>query len=378
MKKIATFLIIPLVALFSSCNNNDKREIEKINSIAIDTIATTELKKDLTAEDIYNMSKESVAMIICYDRNRLPISQGSGFFINDTTLITNHHVIEGSYSVEYKLIGDDNLYKDGRVVSASKKYDIAIINTQKSHVPIQIDTISTQHIGEHIYVLSNPRGLEGTLSEGIISALRNENYDLIQITAPISSGSSGAPLINKEGKAIGLSTFTFVDSQNLNFAIPLYYISECTPYVPKPMNNLKKSSTNDILKEDAILVSKMSIVYDHFSDRAAISIKNNSNNIIKRIKGLILFYDRNGDMYDYKPFELENEYLPNLTKQEHIYVGEDITHPGEHWGLRTQALYRLKGNSRNGCYYFSYSSTNAYVPMCRGIEIRILYYEIKE
>jgi S1-C subfamily serine protease len=134
-----------------------------------------------------------------YDKSYIPLSQGSGFFINKNTLITNYHVIEGSHSVELKVIGEDDFIRGAKIILASKKHDIAIIETKKEYSFFKIDSLDTESIGSKIYTIGNPRGLEGTISEGIISAKRKEDYDLIQITAPISPGNSGGPLINKKG-----------------------------------------------------------------------------------------------------------------------------------------------------------------------------------
>lgn len=92
-------------------------------------------------------------------------------------------------------------------------------------------------IGDTVYEVGNPEGLEGTFSQGIISGLRGTDY--IQITAPISPGSSGGPVINQYGEVIGIATSFNKEGQNLNFAIPvaklallLRNLSTVTPLAP--------------------------------------------------------------------------------------------------------------------------------------------------
>ena len=89
-------------------------------------------------------------------------------------------------------------------------------------------------VGETVYAVGNPRGLEGTFSQGIISSIRPVGIDkLIQITAPLSPGSSGGPVLNRKGEVIGVSVLTIRDGQNLNFAIPSIHLSAL---LAKPAN----------------------------------------------------------------------------------------------------------------------------------------------
>ena len=92
-------------------------------------------------------------------------------------------------------------------------------------------------IGEKIYVAGNPQGLEGTFSDGIISAIRGDSTDdkVFQMTAPISKGSSGGPVLNEKGEVIGISVATLRDGQNLNFAIPVNYLKALMPIPPPPI-----------------------------------------------------------------------------------------------------------------------------------------------
>ena len=81
-------------------------------------------------------------------------------------------------------------------------------------------------VGDSVFAIGNPQGLEGTFSQGIVSSIREIGSDkLLQITAPISPGSSGGPVLNSEGEVIGVSVATFRDGQNLNFAIPSNYLN---------------------------------------------------------------------------------------------------------------------------------------------------------
>ena len=93
--------------------------------------------------------------------------------------------------------------------------------------PLPLGNSSDVKIGETVYVAGNPKGLEGTFSNGIISSRRDPyTKERLQMTAPISPGSSGGPVLNSKGEVIGVSFMTLVGGQNLNFAIPSRYLTE--------------------------------------------------------------------------------------------------------------------------------------------------------
>ena len=245
--KIRLFLLLTLLVIwvfsqfiFQSPKNETNIKVDN-NTI----------RKELTASDIYQNSKNGIAIIFAYDENGIPLSQGTGFFIESNKLVTNFHVIENSKSIRVKLIDSEKFLKKSEVKLSSEKYDLAIVETEIINNHLPLDTISEPKIGSKIFTIGNPRGLTGTISEGIISAKRKNDYDLIQITAPISPGNSGGPLINEKGKVIGISTFTMKNSQNLNFAIPLKYISNCKKHIYDKVNERTKITE----KKGAVTIS---------------------------------------------------------------------------------------------------------------------------
>lgn len=111
---------------------------------------------------------------------------------------------------------------------------------------VKIDSLGMEEVGSKVYAIGNPRGLEGTISDGILSGKReNEGIEYLQITAPISPGNSGGPVLNEKGEVIGVSTFTFKNSQNLNFAMPIKYINECVD-----ITNVTPSKSTKIGKDN--------------------------------------------------------------------------------------------------------------------------------
>lgn len=174
------------------------------------------------ADKIFRENHKAVVVITAYDERHTPISQGSGFVARqDGVIVTNHHVIADAQYVAVK-IGSRKLEVNG-VLHVDKHSDIAILKLQAKGLPVvKIANSEKAKVGDKIYVISSPQGLENTLSDGILSGIRriDEDRRVLQITAPISPGSSGGPVFNPAGEVIGIATFLLKGSQNLNFALP--------------------------------------------------------------------------------------------------------------------------------------------------------------
>ena len=93
---------------------------------------------------------------------------------------------------------------------------------------VKLGDVEKAEVGDVVYVISSPQGLENTISDGILSGIREiePKKKILQITAPISAGSSGSPVFNKNGEVIGIATFIFKEAQNLNFAMPINFIKD--------------------------------------------------------------------------------------------------------------------------------------------------------
>ncbi len=191
----------------------------------------------------------SVATIYVYSNRGKLVGQGSGFLItSDGVGVTNFHVIKDAYSAEVKL-GDGRLYQVLAVHAYNKDRDIAVIQLgRKMSLGVEpaIDLphleISTEEvrIGDHIATVGSPEGLSNSVSDGLVSAIRNVGEEqLLQITAPISPGSSGGPVLNLKGEVVAITSFQFSEGQNLNFAIPINEVSKiCTQRAYLPLEHL--------------------------------------------------------------------------------------------------------------------------------------------
>lgn len=173
---------------------------------------------------IVKLSEPSVVAVTTYDAAGRPFRQGSGFFINwSGDIITNRHVLQGANYAEAETV-QGKTYPITHILAEDDESDIiqvAIKIPVEAVKPIPLIP-SMPETGEQIVVIGAPLGLERTVSEGIVAAVR-ENTDfgkIIQISAPISPGSSGSPVLNMLGQVVGIAAFQMVEGQNLNFAIP--------------------------------------------------------------------------------------------------------------------------------------------------------------
>lgn len=293
-------LLIPILSCRNNSNNNASNFVNTQDSI-INEITTEEpiksiIPKTLLAEDIYKQTIDKVVLILCY-KDGIPISQGSGFFIDTNTLVTNYHCIEDAERIDLKIAGKDEVLKGARISKVSSIYDLAIINTKQDFSFVSLDSTGNEMVGSRIYAIGNPRGLEGTISDGIISGKRNnDGVELIQITAPISPGNSGGPVLNEKGDVIGVATFTFKNSQNLNFAMPIKYIDQCIDYNP---TLTKKTNTK---KSNSDAISLVAYEKERYSHDESFSLKNNTEDDITYVTGVLIYSNMQGEIIDYKLF----------------------------------------------------------------------------
>jgi tetratricopeptide (TPR) repeat protein len=189
--------------------------------------AGTELTK------LVNDIRPAVVTVIVYDINQKVANIGSGFFIDQYGhLITNYHVLDGRYTARVKT-ADGSTYPIKLIVADSKETDL---------VKVQVDIPSKKFkwvktadrlpsIAEQILVVGSPMGLEQTVSEGIVSSIREIPTvgEFFQMSAPISPGSSGSPVIDLQGNVVGVATFQMVRGQNLNFAVSVKSVRKLKP-----------------------------------------------------------------------------------------------------------------------------------------------------
>ncbi|MBL0919215.1 MAG: trypsin-like peptidase domain-containing protein [Hydrogenophaga sp.] len=181
----------------------------------------------LPPETLFEQASPSVWVVRSFDGNGRPLLQGSGVVIGSGRLITNCHVLRQARSVN---VGRENVSFGATLEHADPERDLCQLRVANFHAPaVAIATPDGLRVGARVYAIGAPRGMETTISDGLISGLRRnaqDQLDAIQITVPLSPGSSGGGLFDAQGRLIGITTFGLRDAQNLNFALPAAWIAE--------------------------------------------------------------------------------------------------------------------------------------------------------
>ena len=178
-----------------------------------------------SAEEVFAGVSGSVARIRVSDGFGNPLSQGSGVVIGPGSVITNCHVTAAGDRISVK-VGDDEF--PATVALADEERDLCRLNVNGLNAPaVTMASVTSLKVGQRLFAIGAPHGLELTLSEGIVSSLRSTpDGTLIQTTAPISPGSSGGGLFDAGGRLVGIVTFQHRHGQNLNFALPADWIGQ--------------------------------------------------------------------------------------------------------------------------------------------------------
>lgn len=277
MKKISVLLIVFCCVTFISCRKSARNQRERFRSTEIvtesdrDGSPTKEVRERRTSSSqkrenskrsnhklegsqVFDRYGNAVFMIFTSDGSNG--YQGSGFFVsNDGLAVSNYHVFKGTTigREQIKLAGSNKSYSVAKVLHKSEKEDFIVfkVNCQNTnYIPI---AKSKPKIGDKVYAIGSPRGLENTFSSGEVSQWRADN--LMQISALIDHGSSGGALINEYGEAIGITSGSFADGSqaNLNYA---WSIDVVKPYRINPhetdIETYNRHNANSLLSRYAI------------------------------------------------------------------------------------------------------------------------------
>ncbi|MCB0539743.1 MAG: trypsin-like peptidase domain-containing protein [Bacteroidetes bacterium] len=226
---IVKYTILVCCVFLTSCN-----EVKTENK------TKEHLEHALSSNEIFEMLNTCTVTLLTDE------SQGSGFFIDSNTIVTNYHVVENASFVKFKTELSDSFYNVLGYVGVDKLNDLILLRTNYiSNNAIQMDG-GKVNIGDKIYSLSTPIGLPNTFSDGMISARRNfDGIQLLQITAPISHGSSGSPIVNQYGKAIGVAVGGIDEGSNLGFCIPVKEVLGLREFAKNYATKFENSTVTD-------------------------------------------------------------------------------------------------------------------------------------
>ncbi|MGA2465556.1 MAG: S1C family serine protease [Thermodesulfobacteriota bacterium] len=277
-----------------------------------------------TAQQIALEAFRSTVLLVMEDERGQPISLASGFFVREDIVATNLHVIEKASRGYAKIVGEKTKYNIAGSVGIDDKRDLALLSvTGGKAFSLILGDNSQVAVGDEIYVVGNPLGLEGTFSQGIISGIRQIGLDtLFQITAPISPGSSGGPVLNTQGIVIGVAVSTIRGGQNINFAIPTSYVtsllSNIKPVLPlsvKKRPQKERSIIADLGGRSTDGVTGIRFEWGGILGLYTFSLHNQLRQPVKNIYCQIIFYDSKNNLLDFNEGKYEITIPPGLSKR---------------------------------------------------------------
>jgi S1-C subfamily serine protease len=204
-----------------------------------------------TLPELVRRVKPSVVAITTYDASGEALMTGSGFFVSSGRVVTNLHVVRGAIRAEIKTLdGKGRVYPVTGALALDEEGDLALLGVdmpvERGHVSELATTLPDE--GEQIFVIGNPLKLEGSVSDGIVSAVREVPSlgRIIQITAPISHGNSGSPVFNLHGEVLGVVTIKVTNGQNINLAIAAARIAQLKAEKLRPLTEISSKSKTEL------------------------------------------------------------------------------------------------------------------------------------
>ena len=218
--------------------------------VAIVTLALEVSFAQVPFDTAATVKKVAPAVVEIRGRGEGGESAGSGFIISpDGKIVTSLHIIR-DFTVGSVRLPNGEIFDSFSVLAVDERRDIAIIKIPGFELPsLELGNFSELQVGEPVLVIGNPHGLAGTVTVGVVSAIRDVGgYRVIQTDTAANPGNSGGPLVNALAQAVGIIGFKIEDSENLNFAVPINYASGLlsdglTPMSLEEMrNNLSRSA----------------------------------------------------------------------------------------------------------------------------------------
>ena len=214
-------------------------------------ISTVAARADDSLPSLVKRVKPAVVAIATYDANGEALMTGSGFFLKPGQVVTNLHVVRGAARAEIKTLdGKGKVFPVTGTLAVDEEGDLALLNIDMPLERGRSSELATElpDEGETIFVIGNPLKLEGSVSDGIVSAVREvpNSYRIIQITEPISHGNSGSPVFNLKGQVLGVVTVKVTNGQNINLAIAAARVGELRAGAVRPLSEIGTKPKTDV------------------------------------------------------------------------------------------------------------------------------------
>jgi S1-C subfamily serine protease len=211
-----------------------KRIFPQLLLLAVSLVTSKQVFPQESLPDLVRRVKPSVVAIATYDAQGEALMTGSGFFVRPGQVVTNLHVIRGAQRGEVKTLdGKGKVFPVAGLLATDEEGDLALLSVDMPPDRPRAAELARAlpDEGEQILVIGNPLKLEGSVTDGIVSAVREVPNvgKIIQITAPISHGNSGSPVFNMKGEVVGVVTVKVTNGQNINLAISAARVTQLQP-----------------------------------------------------------------------------------------------------------------------------------------------------
>ena len=220
-----------------------KRIFPQLLLVSVSLLASKQVFPQQSLPELVRRVKPSVVAIATYDAQGEALMTGSGFFLRPGQVVTNLHVIRGAQRTEIKTLdGKGRVFPVSGVLAIDEEGDLALLSVDMPGDRGRSSEIARvlPDEGERIVVIGNPLKLEGSVTDGIVSAVREVPNvgKIIQITAPISHGNSGSPVFNMNGQVVGVVTIKVTNGQNINLAIGAARVEQLHPGQLRAVNSV--------------------------------------------------------------------------------------------------------------------------------------------
>jgi serine protease Do len=196
-------------------------------ALAFTTASSLAQVKPVPPEQLFERLAPSVWTVETLDAKGQPLAMGSAVVVGPGSLVTNCHVLAKAARVA---VARENVSYGATLEHPDPERDLCMLKVRNFNAPaVTMGDVEDLKVGSRVYAIGSPRGLEQTISDGLLSGVRRSSsgdFTALQITVPISKGSSGGGLFDAQGRLIGITTFQLRDAQNLNFALPASWIAE--------------------------------------------------------------------------------------------------------------------------------------------------------
>jgi tetratricopeptide (TPR) repeat protein len=229
----------------------NSRIYPRLFSIALLLFLASGIRAQESLPALVKRVKPAVVAIATYDSSGEAVMTGSGFFLRPGQVVTNLHVVRGAVRAEIKTLdGKGKMFPVNGVLAVDEEGDLALLSIDMPLERARTSELASElpDEGESIFVIGNPLKLEGSVSDGIVSAVREvpNSYRIIQITAPISHGNSGSPVFNLRGQVVGVVTVKVTNGQNINLALAAGRVAELKTGKLLPLSDITLKGKGDV------------------------------------------------------------------------------------------------------------------------------------